>query len=86
MIGVKRPTFDSLPAACGFTVIRQCWACGRWSTERTNKRLLSRLSPVPPTLFRPFFSNFFSLSIDCLDQAGVVGTSVPGDAVTVDRV
>lgn len=25
MIGVKRPTFDSLPAACGFTVIRQCW-------------------------------------------------------------
>lgn len=25
IIGVKRPTFDSLPAACGFTVIRQCW-------------------------------------------------------------
>lgn len=29
IIGVKRPTFDSLPAACGFTVIRQCWACWR---------------------------------------------------------
>lgn len=25
IIGVKRPTFDSLPAACGFTMIRQCW-------------------------------------------------------------
>lgn len=55
---------------------------------RTNERT-NACSPVSAQSHQHFFdlfSNFFSLSIDCLDQAGVVGTSVPGDAVTVDRV